>query len=187
MTTASKAHILVVLASLAVIATAHAQEVKVRGKTVTADGAPIAGVAVQAFRQGEAGQPVRTDASGEYAVGLASGAPITRIEYRHSAFDLADIAFVSGSDSQQRIVKVMYLKGQPRSVGATADTLGAYEQFGLNAHIAPLAERQRLASVARQLELSSNLSRLPIKFGNAFVDGFLERRRKEIMIMLEQL
>jgi hypothetical protein len=186
MTSANRARILFVMVSLAAVAAAHAQDVKVSGKTVAANGSPIAGVSVQAFRQGEAGPPVKSDARGEYSVALAAGAPITRIEYRHSAFDLADIAFVSGSDSQQRIVKVMYEKGQQRSISATADTLAAYEQFGLNAYV-PSADRQRLATLAKELELLPKLSRLPINFGNPIVDGYLERRRKEVMTLLEQL
>ena len=186
MTSAIKVRILVVLASFAIVAAGHAQDVNVRGRTVTADGAAIAGVSVQAFRYGEAGRPVVSDASGEYAVGLSSGAPITRIEYRHSAFDLAEITFVSGSDPKQRVVKVMYRPGQSRSVGATADTLAAYEQFGLNASIAPSAERKHLAYVATKFELLPKLSQLPIKFGNKFVNDFLIKRRNEVLTLFHQ-
>ena len=187
MTLLSEVRIWVVLASLAVVAAAHAQDVKVRGRTVKTDGAAIAGVSVQAFRQGEAGKPVKSDPSGEYVVELGSGAPIARIEYRHSHFDHAEIAFVSGSDSQQRIVKVMFVAGQPRSVGATADTLAAYEQFVLNAFIAQSAERQGLASLAKEFDLMDKVGKLPIKSGNPVLDAMLERRRKDVVELLGKL
>ena len=161
-----------------------ASEVTVRGKVVTADGSPVAGVEVQAFRRGEAGNPVRTDSNGEYVVGLASGAPIARIEYRHSNFDLASIADVSGSDFQQRIVKVMYRVGQARTTAATSDTISAYEQFALWG-LSGEGNRGQLSALSKQLELSPKLAKLPVApAGNPLIQRTLEDRRKAIMGLL---
>lgn len=176
---------LIVLLSMGELASAS--EVTVRGRVVTAEGTPIAGVEVQASRRGEEGRPIRTDSNGEYVVGLDSGAPIALIQYRHSSFDLASIANVSGRDLQQRIVKVMYRVGQTRSIAATSDTVSAYEQFALSA-LSGEGNRGQLSEFSKQLELSNKLSKLPIaSAGDARVQRTLQDRQKAVMSLLEAI
>ena len=187
---ASKGWMLAGLAWAALLVSAtpiQAQEIKVRGVVVAESGKPIPGVKVQAFRQGEAGAEATSNTNGEYEVGLSPGRPIARIEYRHSSFDLASIVFVSGTDAQQRIVKVMYQVGSSRSAGAIADTVSAYEQFGVHAFVAPSAERTRLAAFSKQQEFTSRLSKMPIKVEDDFLANYLEMRRKAVMEMLGKL
>lgn len=177
--------LLVGLSLLLLMAGAHAQSI-VRGKTVKADGSPLSGVSVQAFRRGEVSQVVPSGPDGSYSIDLPKGSPITRIEYRHTGFDLACIELVSGSEPQN-IVKVMFAKGEPRSVAATLDTISAYQQFSLAALNSQPQERTRFMAVARELDLPQKLSILP-RPTDAQNDGvvqFLDQQRKSAITLLE--
>src|SRR5690348_13646265 len=99
---------------IAATASGHAAEMEVRGRTVASDGQALAGVSIQAFRRGEVSRAVVSGSNGEYIVRLPPGPPITRIEYRHTGLDLAEIVYVSGAEPQH-IVKVLYRPGEPRN------------------------------------------------------------------------
>ncbi|MGZ5090897.1 MAG: carboxypeptidase-like regulatory domain-containing protein [Burkholderiales bacterium] len=176
----------IVFLLIATASLGHASDMEVRGRTVASNGQPLAGVSVQAFRSGEVSRPVVSNQNGEYVIRLPPGAPITRIEYRHTGLDLAEIVYVSGAEAQH-IVKVLYRPGEPRNVAAMSDTLSAYEQFTLGALTLDIQARRAAAGTARELQFLPKLEALKINSGNGFVDEYLEGKRRQLTALLRRL
>lgn len=136
-------------------------KIVVEGTTQDAKGKPLVGVLVEVFRANEPTREIATDSAGWYRFELTPGAQIDEIRYTRTDLDPAMVQRLAG-ERDQRISKVLYPTGAPRSLQATEDQLQAFWRYLFAAVSASKADRPRLASRFREDRMDARLDKLPL-------------------------
>lgn len=109
------------------------QNIIVEGWVYDSKGALLNSAVIQAWQEDKPADEDKTGKDGYYKLTLVAGKAVNRIEFTHGAKEPGSVRDLSGN-KDHRISKILYVKGERRSIPATHDQLATYKDILLLAH-----------------------------------------------------